>query len=171
MSRKRAADNGPGPIPDRWLHCPRKAFSVIADLFLAFKTPLDSKFDSQVGDEFLFHPDMVFTSAKNMKCKIGLWVDLTNTSRFYDKALVEKQGCRYVKINCRGHGETPSEEAVKTFISICETFARNNPLLKIGVHCTHGFNRTGFLITSYLVSILDWSVEAAVSEFAKTRYT
>ncbi|EFX65670.1 hypothetical protein DAPPUDRAFT_117076 [Daphnia pulex] len=28
---------------------------------------------------------MVFSSAKNMKLKIGLWIDLTNTSRFYDK--------------------------------------------------------------------------------------
>ncbi|EFX75361.1 hypothetical protein DAPPUDRAFT_107985 [Daphnia pulex] len=28
---------------------------------------------------------MAFSSAKNMKLKIGLWIDLTNTSRFYDK--------------------------------------------------------------------------------------
>ena len=25
-----------------------------------------------------------------------------------------------------------------------------------GVHCTHGYNRTGFLIISYLVEIEDW---------------
>lgn len=170
MSRKRGADSGPGPIPERWLHCPRKAFTVIANLFLAFKTPLDSKFDDQVGDEFLFHPQMVFSSVKTMKMKMGLWVDLTNTSRFYDKALVEKNECNYIKINCRGHGETPSEEAVKVFVSVCSTFARNNPTKIIGVHCTHGFNRTGFLIVSYLVSVMDWSVEAAVNEFTKARY-
>lgn len=26
----------------------------------------------------------------------------------------------------------------------------------IGVHCTHGFNRTGFLIISYLVEQFSW---------------
>ena len=77
MSRKRNLDNGPGPIPQRWLHCPRKAFSVIGDKFLAFKTPLDSKFDNQVDDEYIFHPEMVFASAKIMKLKLGLWFDLT----------------------------------------------------------------------------------------------
>lgn len=26
----------------------------------------------------------------------------------------------------------------------------------LGVHCTHGYNRTGFLIISYLVEVEDW---------------
>ena len=26
----------------------------------------------------------------------------------------------------------------------------------VGVHCTHGYNRTGFLIISYLVEVEDW---------------
>ena len=25
-----------------------------------------------------------------------------------------------------------------------------------GIHCTHGYNRTGFLIISYLVEVEDW---------------
>lgn len=29
-----------------------------------------------------------------------------------------------------------------------------------GVHCTHGFNRTGFLICTYLVEKMDWRWEA-----------
>jgi mRNA-capping enzyme len=39
----------------------------------------------------------------------------------------------------------------------------------VAVHCTHGFNRTGFLICAYLIEKLDWSVEAAVNAFAKSR--
>ncbi|KAG7246724.1 hypothetical protein CRUP_031429 [Coryphaenoides rupestris] len=38
-----------------------------------------------------------------------------------------------------------------------------------GVHCTHGFNRTGFLICAYLVEKMDWSVEAAVAAFSLSR--
>jgi len=41
--------------------------------------------------------------------------------------------------------------------------------LVVGVHCTHGFNRTGFLIVSYLCEEEDWGVEAAVDYFAKCR--
>lgn len=39
----------------------------------------------------------------------------------------------------------------------------------IAVHCTHGFNRTGFLIASYLVQTKDWDVRAAINEFARAR--
>lgn len=37
------------------------------------------------------------------------------------------------------------------------------------MHCTHGFNRTGFLIISYMVEKMDCSVEAALMAFAQAR--
>jgi len=171
MNRKRGQDasGNPGPIPERWLNCPRKATQLIGGKFIAFKTPLDSKFDGQVSDECIFHPEMMFAATKTMKQKLGLWIDLTNSKRFYDSRIIERHDCKYTKISCRGHGETPTPDSVKAFIDICLNFIQKNPLHIIGVHCTHGFNRTGFLIVSYLVSELDWSVEAAVAEFAKIR--
>lgn len=45
----------------------------------------------------------------------------------------------------------------------------DNPLDAIGVHCTHGFNRTGFLIVAYMVERMDCSVEAALLAFAQAR--
>lgn len=75
------------------------------------------------------------------KVKIGLWIDLTNTNRFYDKKLVEDNDCKYIKLQCRGHGETPSPDAVRAFVSVCKTYISQNPLDIVGVHCTHGFNR------------------------------
>ena len=77
--------------------------------------------------------------------------------------------CRYMKLQCRGHGETPSHDQVKAFIQICTNFTQQHPLDIIAVHCTHGFNRTGFLISSYLIETEDWSPEAAVSAFTKAR--
>lgn len=94
---------------------------------------------------------------------------MTNTSRFYDKSEVEKKNCVYVKLNCRGHGETPSLEQTSRFIHIVDDFVSKNPLELIAVHCTHGFNRTGFLISSYLVEKNDFAVEAAIQMFAKSR--
>ncbi len=102
-----------------------------------------------------------FLLLKNNKLqkKIGLLIDLTNTDRFYDaESEVKQQGIRYVKINCKGHGETPTQENTQLFLKIVENFIRQNPTSLIGVHCTHGFNRSGFLICSYLVEKLDYSI-------------
>ncbi|XP_011307620.1 mRNA-capping enzyme [Fopius arisanus] len=158
-----------GPVPPRWLHCPRKSNRFIADKFLAFKTPLSSDYDSQVPEENRFAVSFIFDSLKNQRTKMGLWIDLTNTSRFYDKKEVEAYGCRYLKLACRGHGETPSEDQTNTFIKICKTFIAKNPLEIIGVHCTHGFNRTGFLIISYLVETEFSDVEGGLYSFSIAR--
>ncbi|XP_076243664.1 mRNA-capping enzyme-like [Calliopsis andreniformis] len=158
-----------GPIPPRWLHCPRKAIKLIQNKFLAFKTPLSSAYDNQVPEECRFTIDMLMASLKSQKLKLGLWIDLTNTSRFYDKKSLEAYGCKYLKLQCRGHGETPSEEQTRTFVQVCKNFISYNPLEIIGVHCTHGFNRTGFLIISYLVENDGTSVDAGLVEFASVR--
>ncbi len=158
----------PGPPPPRWLHCPRKSGELVAGKFLAFKTPLDSRFDPQVEPQFRFTPSMIFDSMKSYKVEVGLWVDLCNTSRFYSKDLVQER-CKYVKLQCRGHGETPSTEQVATFNRLCQNFIQQNPLGIVAVHCTHGFNRTGFLIACCLIEVFDWSPEAAVAEFTRAR--
>lgn len=101
--------------------------------------------------------------------KLGLWIDLTNTKRFYDRRDIEARECQYTKLKCRGHGETPSLEQTRAFIEIVDTFTQEHPLDYVGVHCTHGFNRTGFLIVSYMVERMDCSVEAAILAFADAR--
>ena len=88
---------GPGRAPPRWLDCPRKSERLIGSRwrsgcpppvspcwlrFLAFKTPLDERYDDQVPPANRFSPNMLFQSMKAFKVKIGLWIDLTKTSRF-----------------------------------------------------------------------------------------
>lgn len=82
---------------------------------------------------------------------------------------MEEEDCKYLKLQCRGHGETPSPEQTETFMNMCHNFINNNPLKVIAVHCTHGFNRTGFLIVSYLVERMDCGVEVALAEFTRNR--
>jgi mRNA-capping enzyme len=105
----------------------------------------------------------------DFQIKFGLWIDLTNTTRFYDKQEVEDEGCKYIKLQCRGHGETPSTEQTSTFIQLVHNFIIKHPLERIAVHCTHGFNRTGFLIVSYMVQKMDFDLELAIETFAKMR--
>uniref|UniRef100_A0A8P4K2P3 mRNA-capping enzyme n=1 Tax=Dicentrarchus labrax TaxID=13489 RepID=A0A8P4K2P3_DICLA len=130
---------------------------------------LGPRYDDQVAEENRFHPSMLSNYLKSLKVKMGLLVDLTNTTRFYDRTEIEKDGVKYMKLPCKGHGECPSKETTGMFIRLCEHFIEKNPTELIGVHCTHGFNRTGFLICAYLVEKMDWSVEAAVAAFGQAR--
>ncbi|XP_036269252.1 mRNA-capping enzyme isoform X6 [Pipistrellus kuhlii] len=155
-------------IPPRWLHCPRRG-QPVAGRFLPLKTMLGPRYDSQVAEENRFYPSMLSNYLKSLKVKMGLLVDLTNTSRFYDRNDIEKEGIKYIKLQCKGHGECPTTENTETFIRLCERFNERNPPELIGVHCTHGFNRTGFLICAFLVEKMDWSIEAAVATFAQAR--
>ncbi|KAH8416367.1 hypothetical protein KR222_000734 [Zaprionus bogoriensis] len=167
--RERDRERGSGPLPNRWLYCPRKSDKIIAERFLAFKTPLSKSFQDKMPIECTFRPEMLFDYCKTLKLKLGLWIDLTNTKRFYDRGTVEERGAQYIKLQCRGHGETPSPEQTHSFIELVDNFINERPFDVIAVHCTHGFNRTGFLIISYMVERLDCSVEAALAVFADAR--
>lgn len=67
------------------------------------------------------------------------------------------------------HGERPSPEQTSAFIKICKDFLAKNPNEKIAVHCTHGFNRTGFLICAFLVEEEGWDTNAAFKQFELCR--
>ncbi|KAI8483746.1 hypothetical protein Bbelb_385380 [Branchiostoma belcheri] len=156
-------------VPPRWLNCPRKG-QLVAEKFLPFKTPLGPRYDDQVPEENRFQWPMLFSYVNGTGMKMGLVIDLTNTNRFYNKEKeVEKNGVKHVKLQCRGHGETPNEEQTSAFVNLCANWIARNPTDLIGVHCTHGFNRTGFLIVAYLVEKHSWSVEAAVQAFTVAR--
>lgn len=62
MSRK-----DPGPIPNRWLNCPRKSSELLDKKFLAFKTPLGNKFNDKVPEANRFTPAMLFAFTKSIK--------------------------------------------------------------------------------------------------------
>lgn len=38
------------------------------------------------------------------------------------------------------------------------------------MHCTHGFNRTGYMIVTYLIERLNYSAEEALNLFGKARF-
>lgn len=64
------SQKNPGPVPPRWLHCPRKSDGLIVNKFMVMKTPLSSNFDDQVPPECRFTPKMVFANCKLKKVNI-----------------------------------------------------------------------------------------------------
>ena len=166
MSRTPRFQGANNRVPDDWLNCPAIAAKVIGETFIVFKTPLDSRYDAVIEDNLRLHPDAVFEAATAMNVQLGLWIDLTITHRYYDKEIV-KSKCDYKKIGLGPH--PPTEAEVCTFLESCRDFKADHPSSMIGVHCTHGHNRTGFLVVSYLVRELNLTLEDAVAEFARVR--
>ncbi|XP_065565375.1 mRNA-capping enzyme-like isoform X2 [Artemia franciscana] len=179
MNRKRARyELRP---PPRWLKCPRCCVETISN-FIAFKNPLDERYDECVPPESKFTPKMLLDRARSFKirdpltanaqeAKIGLWIDLTKVEdgRRYDSAVIRKAGIQYRKIKCEGHQSAPTSEQYQEFKDVCDEFLDRNPSGAIAIHCTHGFNRTGFLIISYLVDVFGFQLEAAIQEFSSKR--
>uniref|UniRef100_A0A1I8C0L7 mRNA-capping enzyme n=1 Tax=Meloidogyne hapla TaxID=6305 RepID=A0A1I8C0L7_MELHA len=158
-------------LPARWLYCPPMG-KVVARKFLPMKTPLDTSYDHLIeSPKYYFHPEMVFRTPLrdvNSGAQILLWIDLTNSNSFYQPCEIPSP-CKYEKIKMVGHGEAPSVEQTDKFIEIVDKFFEEHPNDIVVVHCTHGFNRTGFLISSYLFKHDGLSIEMAIQEFASAR--
>lgn len=92
---------------------------------------------------------------------LGLVIDLTNTSKYYDATSMP---VKHVKIITAGH-KIPSLNVVQQFFQAVEM----NKDGLIGVHCTHGVNRTGYLICRYLIQIMKWEPSEAIQEFEESR--
>ncbi|KAJ8917433.1 hypothetical protein NQ315_005480 [Exocentrus adspersus] len=158
-----------GPLPDKWLHCPPNGNRLILSKFMPLKTPLSSDFDHQLPAGLRHYPQDIFRLARRNKVRIGLWIDLTNTNRYYRREEIQEEGCEYVKIRCKGHNEAPTESDTQFFISVVHEYIVKAPHQCIAVHCTHGFNRTGFLITAFLVEQLKIDVGTALQIFSEAR--
>ncbi|KAF5953668.1 hypothetical protein HYC85_006524 [Camellia sinensis] len=91
---------------------------------------------------------------------LGLVIDLTNTSRYYHASDLKKEGIKHVKIQCKGRDSVPDNEAVNYFVYEVSLFLTRQKHSKkyIIVHCTHGHNRTGYMIVHYLMRTLSISV-------------
>lgn len=70
---------------------------------------------------------------------------------------------------CEGHGSVPDRQQVKAFTDVIDKFISEHPEKIIAVHCTHGYNRTGFLIVTYMVTRLNYQVDDALKDFFTNR--
>uniref|UniRef100_A0A182TTL2 Uncharacterized protein n=1 Tax=Anopheles melas TaxID=34690 RepID=A0A182TTL2_9DIPT len=104
------------------------------------------------------------------KLPIGMLIDLTNTSRYYDPNQFTASGIEHVKLNVPGQ-VVPPVRIVDRFIEIVKSYL-NDPESEgklIGVHCTHGLNRTGYLICAYMILQLGYDPNEAIRLFNAKR--
>lgn len=106
---------------------------------------------------------------------IGLVINLTRSKVYYNVRQFEELGITVTTIPCAGRGEAPSPQEVNAFWyaanSYCVEMENSKHIL---VHCTHGYNRTGYMICHMLMrSPLNFgrylTVREVLEQFAKAR--
>ncbi|GFY82312.1 mRNA capping enzyme family protein [Actinidia rufa] len=152
-----------------WLACP--AFGQEIGCIIPSKVPLGESFNDHVPPGKRYSFKQVIHQQRVLGRKLGLVIDLTNTSRYYSALDWKKEGIKHVKIQCKGRDSVPDNEAVNYFAyEISQFLIRQKHSKKyVLVHCTHGHNRTGFMIVHYLMRTLSMSVTQAIKLFADAR--
>ncbi|PON63714.1 Atypical dual specificity phosphatase, subfamily A [Trema orientale] len=156
-------------LPPGWLDCP--AFGKEICCMIPSKVPLGEAYNDCVPPGKRYSFKQVIHNQRVSGRKLGLVIDLTNTSRYYQTTDLKKEGIKHVKIQCKGRGSVPDNPSVNQFVHEVSQFLYRQKHSKkyILVHCTHGHNRTGYMIVHYLMRSQQYSVTEAIAAFSEAR--
>jgi len=157
-------------IPDGWDDYNPVGDRVSDTRFIAFKVPLQESISRCLPMERRFGLDDLFKQVHQRGYKVGLVIDLTNTTPFYNATEMESHGVKHVKVFTEGP-LVPSKTVCMEFNSYVDDFLEknsNNDQL-IGVHCVHGISRTGYFICRYMIDKLNKDPEVAIQAFNSAR--
>ena len=119
---------------------------------VAFKTP---RTDLHFAPDHMTQKVVSDHYKKEHNVHLRFIFDLTNTDRYYEFKCDGEPKVEHFKMSCAGK-ELPSEEYMKEFMATmekCEEAMDEKDV--IGIHCTHGVNRTGYLVVYYLCKKYD----------------
>ncbi|XP_002974489.2 mRNA-capping enzyme isoform X2 [Selaginella moellendorffii] len=150
-------------IPKGWIDCPPFGEPVLR--FVPSKVFLGEAYNAAIEPGKRYSWKRILRQHKD----VGLIIDLTNTTRYYSANEVTRAGLSHFKIPCKGRNEVPDAEAVNTFVYETHRYLQRSKTSRVLVHCTHGFNRTGYMIVNYLVRYCGLPVTQALAKFAAAR--
>lgn len=162
-------------IPDKWRDYEPCGVPIRGERIIAFKTPLSNRYDNESDLDNGIKPFERFTpmdllnhiNQKDMN--LGMVIDFTNTNRYYSGQEFCDHGILYRKIKCVGK-EIPSDDVVRRFkAEVCSFMANNSTGALVGVHCTHGLNRAGYIVCRYLIECRAYTPEKAIKAFNEAR--
>uniref|UniRef100_A0A8C3WMV1 RNA/RNP complex-1-interacting phosphatase n=1 Tax=Catagonus wagneri TaxID=51154 RepID=A0A8C3WMV1_9CETA len=164
-----AKKKGGNHIPERWKDYLPVGQRMPGTRFIAFKVPLKKSFEKKLTPEERFSPLDLFNKIQEQNEKLGLIIDLTYTRRYY-KPEDLPETIRYLKIYTVGH-QVPDDNTIFKFKCAVNGFLKENKDNDrlIGVHCTHGLNRTGYLICRYLIDVEGMKPDDAIELFNRSR--
>ncbi|XP_014280425.1 serine/arginine repetitive matrix protein 1 isoform X2 [Halyomorpha halys] len=155
-----------GKIPEGWLPYAPIGNQVPGTRFIAFKVPLREAFVDKLQDDDRFTINVLLDKIPDL----GLVIDLTHTTKYYNKREFLDRGVDYVKIQTPGQ-IVPPQNLVERFFEVVDYYldSHKNDNSLIGVHCTHGVNRTGYMLCRYLIQRLGYSFNEAVEAVGRAR--
>ncbi|ETK82885.1 hypothetical protein L917_11602 [Phytophthora nicotianae] len=159
-------------IPDNWDDVAKMGAIVGTSRFLPLRVPLDAKYLPQFHNKRgeIWTPKDFLEAQEAQKVNVKMIIDLTNTFKYYDgEHEFKDSGVEYVKLKIEGFNGPPDGRDVGKFMDIVDEFMAKEPEGSIAVHCTHGLNRTGYLIVTYMVKRLDYTVTDALEAFKTAR--
>jgi mRNA-capping enzyme len=150
-----------------WINVPKMGEAL--GLLIPMKSPMDVKQENELQIQNKFTPELACEYAlkrsfidptTNLKEKfrgVGIVIDLTAGKSSYDPENFGKFGVLYDKIPCLGHSTPPSQLEVNTSIYKIRRIYKEclKKRLSVLIHCTHGFNRSGFIIVLYWLRMQD----------------
>ncbi|XP_072595736.1 uncharacterized protein [Vulpes vulpes] len=156
-------------IPNGWRTVTPIGHPVPGTRFIAFKVPLKGAVNQRLTPTQKFTPKDLISAIKALNVELGLIIDLTYTTRYYEVKDLPKS-IHYKKLYTVGL-EVPDNATILQFKKWVRKFlwenAENGKL--IGVHCTNGINRTGYLICRYLIDVEGWDPDTAIQAFGEAR--
>lgn len=171
-----------GFIPDRWLDysCCGKPIKGVP--IVAFKTPLANRYNRQrhhkdggtyLEEDQQFTPEQLCKQIEELGYQLAVVIDLTFTFRYYNGAneLEEYHGVQYKKVKCEGQrvpSDQVSDRVSEIMNDVIYQHGRDGKQL-VGIHCTHGVNRTGYLVCRYMIEWLGFTPEKAIEAFNEAR--
>ncbi|XP_040079828.1 RNA/RNP complex-1-interacting phosphatase isoform X2 [Oryx dammah] len=164
-----AKKKGGNHIPERWKDYLPVGQRMPGTRFIAFKVPLKKSFEKHLAPEECFSPLDLFNKIQEQNEELGLIIDLTYTRRYY-KPEELPENIPYLKIYTVGH-QVPDDDTILKFKNAVNGFLKENKDNDrlIGVHCTHGLNRTGYLICRYLIDVEGMRPDDAIELFNRCR--
>ncbi|XP_007950860.1 RNA/RNP complex-1-interacting phosphatase [Orycteropus afer afer] len=160
---------GKNHIPERWKDYLPLGQRMPGTRFIAFKVPLKKSFEKHLAPEECFSPLDLFNKIQEQNEELGLIIDLTYTQRYYNPEELPET-IPYLKIFTVGH-QVPDDDTIFKFKCAVNGFLKENKDNDklIGVHCTHGLNRTGYLICRYLIDVEGMRPDDAIELFNRCR--
>ncbi|XP_033102899.1 probable tyrosine-protein phosphatase F54C8.4 isoform X2 [Anneissia japonica] len=161
---------GKNTVPDRWHNYKPLNKVIDGTRFMPIKVPLKKQICAGMTDEQRFMPADLLKILDDKNLKLGLIIDLTFTTRYYNPDEFTSNGISYEKVATAGQ-QIPTNEVVKRFSKIVKDFEdanKGNEFL-IAVHCTHGVNRSGYLMCRYMIENLSFSPDDAIKVFKEAR--
>ncbi|CAL8092077.1 unnamed protein product [Calicophoron daubneyi] len=153
--------------PDRWNDYSPFGVPIKGTRLLPMKLPIPEAKSQHIPKSQRFTFTDLLDRVSHYNQFVSCIIDLTYT-KYYDPRFLDAEGVRYHKIYVEGH-EVPRIEHVKEFARVVDEERLRCPDGIIAVHCTHGVNRTGYMICRYLVDVMGYEPSVALKEFAIAR--